>query len=111
VPLRFHLDEHVPNAIASALRRRGIDVTTTSDAGLRGEADEKHFAFASAESRVIYSQDSDFLIAASRGTEHAGIVYNAPGTRKMRQIIDFLVLLDACMTSDEMRNSVEFVPE
>jgi hypothetical protein len=32
-PLRFHLDEHVSPAVAEGLRRRGIDVTTTLDAG------------------------------------------------------------------------------
>jgi len=35
----FPLDEHVPPAIAEGLRRRGIDVITTSDAGLTGDAD------------------------------------------------------------------------
>jgi hypothetical protein len=44
--LRFHLDEHVPAAIAAALRRRGIDVTTAADAGLLGATDEDHLAFA-----------------------------------------------------------------
>jgi hypothetical protein len=33
--IRFHLDEHVDPAIATALRRAGIDVTTTNEAGLR----------------------------------------------------------------------------
>ena len=32
--IRFHLDENVSNAIAEGLRRRGIDVTTTSETGL-----------------------------------------------------------------------------
>lgn len=32
--IRFHLDEHVDPAIADGLRRHGIDVTTTLDAGL-----------------------------------------------------------------------------
>ena len=32
--IRFHLDENVSNAIADGLRQRGIDVTTTSEAGL-----------------------------------------------------------------------------
>jgi hypothetical protein len=29
--IKFHLDENVTNAIASGLRKRGIDVTTTPD--------------------------------------------------------------------------------
>ena len=39
--IRFHLDEHMDPDIALALRRHGIDVTTTVDAGLR-TADDPH---------------------------------------------------------------------
>lgn len=35
--IQFHLDEHMDKAIAIGLRRRGIDVTTTPEAGLLGE--------------------------------------------------------------------------
>lgn len=38
--IRFHLDENCGNAIAEGLRRRGIDATTTHDAGLIGASDE-----------------------------------------------------------------------
>ena len=44
--IRFHCDEQVERAIAEALRRRGIDVTTTPEAGLLGAADEEQLAFA-----------------------------------------------------------------
>lgn len=109
--LRFHFDEHVPNAITSALRRRGVDVTTTVQAELQGQSDETHIAYGIRDRRVIYSQDDDYLIIAAKGIEHAGIVYNAPNTKTIRQIINFLVLLDACMSQDEMRNRVEFVTD
>jgi hypothetical protein len=39
-------DEQIPPAQADALRSRGIDETTTSDAGLNGTADREHLAFA-----------------------------------------------------------------
>jgi hypothetical protein len=105
------LDEHVPHAIAKALRRRGINVTTTMEVKLLGKSDEIHLAFALQDTRVVYSQDDDFLIAAAKGIEHAGVAYNAPGSRTMKQIIDFLVLLDACLSPEEMKNHVEFVPQ
>jgi hypothetical protein len=38
--IRFHLDENCAHSIAAGLRRRGIDVTTTRDAGLLGATDE-----------------------------------------------------------------------
>ncbi len=37
--LRFYLDEHVPNAIAQGLRRRGVDVLTVQQAGRAGLTD------------------------------------------------------------------------
>lgn len=37
--IRFHLDEHIDFDIALALRRHGIDVTTTNDARLRTKSD------------------------------------------------------------------------
>ncbi len=59
--MRFHLDEHVDHAVAHGLRQRGIDVTTTTDAGLLGVSDEHHLEHALAASRVIFTQDADFL--------------------------------------------------
>ncbi len=37
--IRFHLDENVDPDIASALRRAGIDVTTSQEANLLAESD------------------------------------------------------------------------
>ena len=51
--IRFHLDEHLPHAIAEVLRRRGIDVTTTVEPGLRGASDDVHLAYALEQRRVI----------------------------------------------------------
>ena len=59
--IRFHLDEHVDPAIASALRRAGIDVTTPIEAGLRTKDDQAHLEFARAEGRIIVTRDQDFL--------------------------------------------------
>jgi predicted nuclease of predicted toxin-antitoxin system len=47
--IRFHLDEHCPTALAEGLRRRGIDVTTTPEAGLMQATDEEQLAFARRE--------------------------------------------------------------
>jgi len=55
--LRFHLDEHIPFALADELRRRGVDVTTTADAGLLGAEDESHVEYALG-SRGMYPQES-----------------------------------------------------
>jgi predicted nuclease of predicted toxin-antitoxin system len=55
--MRFHLDEHVAHAIAAGLGRRGIDVTTTTDASLLLAPDEDHLAFAKRDGRVVVTND------------------------------------------------------
>ncbi len=43
--IRFHLDECCDPAIAAGLRRRGIDVTTSQEAGLLEAEDEQQAAY------------------------------------------------------------------
>jgi predicted nuclease of predicted toxin-antitoxin system len=85
--IRFHLDEHVDSAVADGLRRRGIDVTTTTDAGLRGADDTDHIAFARADGQVIFSHDDDYLRLHDQGMEHAGIGYCHQQSRSIGEII------------------------
>ena len=109
MPIRFHLDEHVDPAIAVGLRRRGIEVTTTVEAGLLGATDEAHLEFARGEGRVVFSQDDDFLKLAAEGRGHAGVIYTKQGSKTIGQILDFLELVYTCMSAEEMRDHVEFV--
>src|SRR5205085_11104280 len=101
--IRFHLDEHVDEAIAIELRKHGIDVTTTVDAGLRGADDIDHVEFALRERRVIHTRDRDFLRLARSGAEHAGVAYCRTGTRTIGNVIEALMLIHGCITEEEMQ--------
>lgn len=105
----FHLDENVDHAIARALRQRGIDVTTSTEAALIGAEDLEQLEFARAAGRVIFTQDSDFLRLHSRGLPHAGIVFATSGSRTLGEIVRFLCLLNDCVDSHEIAGNVEFV--
>jgi predicted nuclease of predicted toxin-antitoxin system len=59
--IRFHLDEDVDPVIAEGLRRRGIDVTTSQEAGLLGAVDPIQLAHARAEGRMLFTHDDDHL--------------------------------------------------
>ncbi|MBC6453455.1 MAG: DUF5615 family PIN-like protein [Hormoscilla sp. SP5CHS1] len=100
--MRFHLDEHGATEIAFQLRRRGIDVTTTVEAQLRTRSDELQLAYIRQEGRVIFTQDRDFLVIASRTREHPGIVYCKQRTRSIGEIIENLVLIYEVYTPEEM---------
>lgn len=106
--MRFHLDEHIPRAVATGLRRRGIDVTTTADAELLDASDEAHLDFACREKRVVVTQDSDFLRLDASEVPHCGIVYAAQGARSIGEIVRFLTLMHDCLSEGQMNDRVEY---
>jgi predicted nuclease of predicted toxin-antitoxin system len=107
--IRFHLDENCAKAIATGLRRHGIDVTTTPDAGLLGAIDEEQAAYALPLGRVILTQDRDFLRIHAAGVPHAGIAYCEKDTQGIGEIIDTLVLMWEIYEPEEMAGRVEYL--
>jgi hypothetical protein len=76
--IRFLLDEHYPPALACALRQRGVDtVSIIGDrAELIGAPDAEVLRLASAEGRVVVTEDvSTFPQAARWVPGHVGTVY------------------------------------
>jgi predicted nuclease of predicted toxin-antitoxin system len=106
--IRFHLNEHVDPVIAAALRRAGIDVTTTIQAGLRTQNDEAHLRFARDEVRVIVRRDQDFLRLAGVALDHSGIVFYT-ANQSIREIIEGLILIYEVMLPDEMARQIEYL--
>lgn len=105
--IRFHLDENMPHAVADGLRRRDVDVTTTTDAELIGASDEQQLAFAHQQRRVMVTRDADLLRLSAQGAEHAGIVYWTE-RRSIGQLISALDMLALEYTEDEMQSRVVF---
>jgi len=103
------LDENVNSAIADGLRRRGIDVTTTPEAGLMAASDEAQLNFALSQGRVIFTQDDDFLRLDQSGVEHSGIVYSRQSIRSIGEILRGLILIWELVEPEEMRDRVEFL--
>lgn len=109
MPIRFHLDESVKDAVALGLRHRGIDVTTARDAGLISAADEKHIEFARGAGRVLVTHDHDFLRLHGQGVPHAGIAYCHQRRRTVGQMVHALVSLTRQRSVDETAGRVEFL--
>jgi len=107
--IKFHLDEHVDPDIAKALRRHGIDVTTTVEAGLRTDDDSVHLDFIRREERVVVTHDADFLRYASESSDHPGIAYCRMGARSIGEIIRSLILICEVLTPEEMAGHVEYL--
>jgi predicted nuclease of predicted toxin-antitoxin system len=107
--IKFHLDENVSNAIAQGLRRRGIDVTTTAEVGLISASDEEQIAFAFSETRVIFTQDDDFLKLHQAGIPHFGVTYCRQRSRSIGEIINTLALIWEWVKPDDIKGQIEFI--
>lgn len=107
--IRFHLDENCDPRIAAGLRLHGVDVTTTPEAGLLRASDGEQFAYAVAQSRVIVTQDTDFLRMAAAGQESLGIIFYPAQGLSIGQVIRAVLLTWEVYEPEEMRNRVEFL--
>lgn len=70
--IRFYLDEHIPLAVASQGRLRGLEITCAKEVGLLGVTDPVHFEHCLSEGRVMVTHDHGDYIAltSSRAVEH-----------------------------------------
>ncbi|MBW4517044.1 MAG: DUF5615 family PIN-like protein [Timaviella obliquedivisa GSE-PSE-MK23-08B] len=107
--IRFHLDENVSSAIAAALRRSEIEVSTISEANLIGQSDLTQLAYIQREARVIVTHDDDFPKIASTRNDHSGIAYCRKDARSMGEIVEQLILLHQVLSPDEMIGQVQYL--
>ena len=96
-------------AIARALRRHGIDVTTTPEAGLLGRSDEAQWAYLLASRRALVTHDIDFLRLADRDQNHPGILFCRRTTYTIGGTIRHLILMVEVLSVEELWGRVEFL--
>ena len=87
MPIRFHLDEHIPASVAAGLRRRGIDVSTSAESGLLSADHATQLYFAASSRRVLVTHDADFLRLHAEGVVHAGIAYCEQGASSIGEML------------------------
>jgi hypothetical protein len=106
--VRYYLDEHIAEAIATGLRNRGIDVLTLIEAGMLGASDREHITYAYEEGRVLVTHGDDFLRLAAQTEEHAGVAF-APQSRSIGEMVRGLTVIVEEMEAEEMEGHVEFL--
>lgn len=112
--IRFYMDVHVPAAITSGLRHRGIDVLTSQEDGTREVADDVLLARAGELQRVLVSQDVDLLRIAHQwqieGRPFPGLMFAHQEGMSIGQCTADLELVAACCEEAELANRVLFLP-
>jgi len=106
--IRFYLDEHVPRAVATGLRLRGVDVLTAQEAGMLEASDVAHLTLGMQQGRMVFTQDADFLRLHAAGVPHAGIAYASQRT-PVGKIVRGLMLIYQLLDLADVQNHVEFL--
>lgn len=112
--LKFYFDHHVPRAITLGLRLRNIDILTAYEDGTHELSDPQLLEQATALGRVLFTQDDDLLVEATRrqqeGMNFAGVIYAHQRAVSIGQCVLDLYLIAEIGNEDDIRNNVIYLP-
>lgn len=111
---RFYMDVHVPAAIATGLRRRGVDVLRAQEDNAAQLLDSALLDRATALGRVLVSLDKDFTVEVARRQR---VFANFTGVVRLRSdrisvgvYVHELELIANAMEPAELANRITYVP-
>jgi hypothetical protein len=114
MPLSFYFDQHVPAAIAHALRLRDVNVLQAFADGHDRAEDEEVLQRATTLGRVLFTQDEDLLALAHRyqtaNRFFSGLVYAQQMDVSIGKCVADLEIIAKASSAEEMANRVEFLP-
>jgi hypothetical protein len=112
--IALYMDHHVPRAITNELRLRGVDVLTAYEDGMSDAADPVLLQRAAALRRVVFTQDYDFLVEATRrqraGADFSGVIFAHQLRVSIGASVRDLEILAKATDAEAMLNRVEFLP-
>jgi len=113
VKIKIYADENVNGAIVNGLRRRGVDIQSTHEAGNLGITDEEQIAYAVAQNACLFTHDDDLLTIADHwkkiGKEHFGIIFVHQENLNIGEIISRIKLIVDILSPEDMKNHIEFL--
>ena len=113
--IRIYLDEDaMDDNLVSALRLRGLDVSTVRDERRQAQTDEQQLHFATSQSRVIYRfNQKDYAVLHSmllgQGQSHAGIILAQKDRYSIGEQMRRLVRLADTLSAEEMKDRIEYL--
>ena len=114
MPVALYFDVHVPEAIATQLRRRDVDVLNARDDGRSKASDEELLGRAKSLGRVLFTQDIRFKARAEtwqrESKPFAGLLFAHPLQATIGQLAWDLELIARASEPDEWRNVVAHLP-
>jgi hypothetical protein len=108
------MDVHVPQAITSQLRRRGVDVLTAFEDEAQELTDDKLLERVTQLKRVLFTQDIRFRVLAEtwqrQGSPFSGLIFGHQLGGTIGQFVENLELIAKASEPDEWMNTVEYIP-
>lgn len=108
------MDEHIHRAITTGLRLRGVDVLTVQEDGRAGLPDSLVLDRATELNRVLFTQDDDFLLEASRrqqgSIDFSGVIYAHQLLVTIGECIRDLELIAQVGEPEDLVNFVRYLP-
>ncbi len=112
--INLYMDVHIPKAITTGLRIRGVDVITAQEDNAATLPDPSLLNRATELQRTLFTFDDDLLREAQRrqseGLPFAGVIYTRFLKVSIGECISDLELLAKSGEPEDMLNSVEFLP-
>jgi predicted nuclease of predicted toxin-antitoxin system len=110
--IELYLDEDVDVLVASLLRARGFQATTTQEVGQIGKTDEQQLMYAVAQRKTVLTHNrADFERLTHQffatGRMHYGIIIAA--RRSPYEIARRLLIILNHVTADEMENHLRYI--
>ncbi|BAY40804.1 hypothetical protein NIES2111_51940 [Nostoc sp. NIES-2111] len=112
--IALYMDVHIPQAITSQLRRRGVDVLTAAEDEAQELPDDKLLERVTELKRVLFTQDIRFRVLAEtwqiQGKEFSGLIFGHQLGGTVGQFVKDLELIAKASEIDEWMNVVEYIP-
>ncbi len=110
----LYMDHHVPKAITTGLRVRGVDVLTSYEDGT-DQLDDEHLLQRAYElKRALFTQDDDLLEEAAKchreGKPFSGIVFAHQLRVTIGVCVQDLEIIAKSVDASEMENQVIYLP-
>jgi hypothetical protein len=112
--ISLYMDVHIPQAITSQLRRRGVYVLTAFDDETQELPDDKLLERVTELKRVLFTQDIRFRVLAEtwqiEGKQFSGLIFGHQLGGTIGQFFKDLEFIAKASEIDEWMNIVEYIP-
>lgn len=96
-------------AISTQLAASGLDIVSAHGLERLGDTDPNHLERATRMRRVLCTYDTDFLILASQGRDHAGIIFAHQQKASIGGWVREIRALHGRLSAEEVVNQVIYL--